>query len=43
MTDVTFVHFEGLAMGPEAAKANRSKALADVERVAGGAVAEAAD
>src|SRR5712671_3548138 len=43
MTDVTFVHFEGLAMGPEAASANRSKALADVERLTGGAVAEAAD
>jgi FMN-dependent NADH-azoreductase len=43
MTDVTFVHFEGLAMGPEAANANRSKALANVERLAAGAVAEAAD
>jgi FMN-dependent NADH-azoreductase len=43
MTDVTFVHFEGLAMGPEAASANRSKALAHVERLTGGVVAEAAD
>jgi FMN-dependent NADH-azoreductase len=42
MTDVTFVHFEGLAMGPEAANANRSKALAHVERLTGGAVVEAA-
>jgi FMN-dependent NADH-azoreductase len=25
MTDVTFVHFEGLAMGPEAANANRAR------------------
>jgi hypothetical protein len=29
-------------MGPEAATANRSKALAHVERLTGGAVAEAA-
>jgi len=43
MTDVTFVHFEGLAMGPEAANAHRSKALAHIERLTGGAVAEAAD
>ena len=43
LTDVTFVHFEGVGMGPEAAAANRRKALADVERLAGGAVAEAAD
>jgi FMN-dependent NADH-azoreductase len=43
MTDATFVHFEGLAMGPEAAKANRSKALAHVERLAGAALAWAAD
>ena len=43
LTDVTFVHFEGLAMGPKAANANRSKALAHVERLTGGAVAEAAD
>jgi FMN-dependent NADH-azoreductase len=43
MTDVTFVHFEGLAMGPDAANANRSKALAHIERLTGGAVAEAAD
>ena len=42
MTDVTFVHFEGLAMGPEAANANRSKALAHVERLTGGEVAAAA-
>jgi FMN-dependent NADH-azoreductase len=43
LTDVTFVHFEGLAMGPEAANANRTKALAEVERLAGGALAAAAD
>jgi FMN-dependent NADH-azoreductase len=43
MTDVTFVHFEGLAMGPDAANAHRSKALAHIERLTGGAVAEAAD
>jgi FMN-dependent NADH-azoreductase len=43
MTDVTFVHFEGLAMGPEAANANRSKALAHVERLTDGAIADAAD
>jgi FMN-dependent NADH-azoreductase len=43
LTDVTFVHFEGVGMGPEAAAANRRKALADVERLTGGAVAEAAD
>ena len=43
MTDVTFVHFEGLAMGPEAANANRRKALAEIERLTGDAVADAAD
>ncbi|HTE35057.1 MAG TPA: FMN-dependent NADH-azoreductase [Reyranella sp.] len=43
LTDVTFVHFEGVGMGPEAAAANRRKALADVERLTRGAVAEAAD
>jgi FMN-dependent NADH-azoreductase len=43
MTDVTFVHFEGRAMGPDAANAHRSKALAHIERLTGGAVAEAAD
>jgi FMN-dependent NADH-azoreductase len=41
LTDVTFVHFEGLAMGPEAANTNRGKALAEIERLAG-AVAVAA-
>ena len=43
LTDVTFVHFEGLAMGPEAANAHRSKALAHIERLTGGTAAEAAD
>jgi FMN-dependent NADH-azoreductase len=43
LTDVTFVHFEGVGMGPEAAAANRRTALAQVERLTGGAVAEAAD
>jgi FMN-dependent NADH-azoreductase len=43
LTDVTFVHFEGLAMGPEAANANRTKALAAIERLTGGALADAAD
>jgi FMN-dependent NADH-azoreductase len=43
LTEVTFVYLEGLAMGPEAANANRGKALAEIERVAGGAVAAAAD
>ena len=43
LTDVTFVYLEGLAMGAEAANANRDKALAEIERLTGGAVAEAAD
>ena len=43
LTDVTFVHFEGLAMGPEAANANRAKALATIEQLTGGALAAAAD
>jgi FMN-dependent NADH-azoreductase len=43
LTDVTFVHFEGVGMGPEAAHANRSKALAEVERLIAGAFAAAAD
>jgi FMN-dependent NADH-azoreductase len=42
LTDVTFVHLEGLAMGPEAANANRDKALVEIERLTGGAVAFAA-
>ncbi|MEM5734284.1 NAD(P)H-dependent oxidoreductase, partial [Shewanella algae] len=42
LSDVTFVHLEGLAMGPEAANANRDKALAEIERLTGGAVAVAA-
>jgi len=42
LTDATFVHLEGLAMGPEAANANRDKALAEIERLTGGAVAFAA-
>jgi FMN-dependent NADH-azoreductase len=41
LTDVTFVHFEGLAMGAEAANTNRGKALAEIERLTG-AVAAAA-
>jgi len=43
LTDVTFVHLEGLSMGPEAAKTNRNKALAEIERLTGGSFAEAAD
>jgi FMN-dependent NADH-azoreductase len=43
LTDVTFVHFEGVGMGPEAANANRSKALAAIERLTDGAIADAAD
>ena len=43
LTDVTFVHLEGLAMGPEAASANRDKALVEIERLTGGAVAFAAE
>ena len=42
LTDVTFVRFEGLAMGPDAAKVHRSKALAEIARLTG-AVADAAD
>jgi FMN-dependent NADH-azoreductase len=43
LTDVNFVHLEGLAMGPEAANTNRDKALAEIGRLTGGAVAAAAD
>jgi FMN-dependent NADH-azoreductase len=43
LTDVTFVHLEGLSMGPEAAGANRGKALAAIERLAAGPVVQAAD
>ena len=43
LTDVTFVHLEGLSMGPEAADTNRGKALAAIERLAAEPVAEAAD
>lgn len=43
LADVTFIRLEGLAMGPEAADANRAKALAEIERLAGGVVAAAAD
>jgi FMN-dependent NADH-azoreductase len=43
LTDVTFVYLEGLAMGPETANTNRGKALAEIERLTGGAVASAAD
>lgn len=42
LTDVTFIHLEGLAMGPQAADANRAKALAEIDRLAGVAVAAAA-
>jgi FMN-dependent NADH-azoreductase len=42
LTDVTFVYLEGLAMGSEAANTNRDKALAEIERLTGGAVAFAA-
>jgi FMN-dependent NADH-azoreductase len=43
LTDVTFVHFEGIGMGPEAAAANREKAIATIERLTGEPVAQAAD
>ncbi len=43
LTDVTFVHFEGVGMGAEAASANRGKALAEIDRLTSGEVAEAAD
>ena len=43
LTDVTFVHFEGVGMGPEAADANRTKALAAIERLTDRALADAAD
>jgi FMN-dependent NADH-azoreductase len=43
LTDVTFVHLEGLSMGPEAADAHRGKALAAIERLATEPVVEAAD
>ncbi len=43
LTEVPFVYLEGLAMGPEAANTNRGKALAEIERLTGGAVAAAAD
>lgn len=43
LTDVTFVSLEGLAMGPEAANANRGRALAEIEHLTGAAVAFAAD
>jgi len=42
LTDVTFIHLEGLAMGPQAADASRAKALAEIDRLTGGAVAAAA-
>jgi FMN-dependent NADH-azoreductase len=42
LADVTFIHLEGLAMGPEAANTNRTKALAEIERLADGALAAAA-
>jgi FMN-dependent NADH-azoreductase len=43
LTDVTFVHFEGIGMGPDAAAANREKAIATIERLTGEPVAQAAD
>src|SRR5262245_25480779 len=43
LTDVTFVHLEGLAMGPDAANTSRGKALDEIGRLAGDAVAAAAD
>ena len=43
LTDVTFVRLEGLAMGPDAANVHRSKALAEIERLTGEPVAQAAD
>jgi FMN-dependent NADH-azoreductase len=42
LTDVTFVHFEGIGMGPDAAAANRGKALATIERLTGEPVVQAA-
>ena len=43
LTDVTFVHFEGIGMGPEAANANRGKALETIDRLTADAFAAAAD
>jgi FMN-dependent NADH-azoreductase len=43
LTDVTFVHFEGIGMGPEAANANRGKAIETIERLTAGAFDAAAD
>lgn len=43
LTDVTFVHFEGIGMGPDAANANRGKAIETIERLTAGAFAAAAD
>lgn len=42
LDDVTFIHLEQLAMGQDTAAANRAKALAEIERLASGAVAVAA-
>jgi FMN-dependent NADH-azoreductase len=42
ITDVTFIHLEQLAMGQDTATANRAKALSEIERLVGGAVAVAA-
>ena len=42
ITDITFIHLEQLAMGQDTATANRAKALSEIERLVGGAVAAAA-
>ena len=42
LDDVTFIHLEQLAMGQDTATTNRAKALAEIERLASGAVAAAA-
>lgn len=42
LSDVTFVHLEGLAMGPEAANTNLGKALAEIGRLTGDVAAAAA-
>lgn len=43
MSDVTFVHLEGLAVGPEVANTNRAKALGEIVRLTGAKVTPVAD
>ena len=43
LNDVIFVHLEGLAMGPDAVNANRTRALAKIERLATGVATGAAE